>query len=588
MPDPAGPSTTARRVAAYRLGFDRLAPPSSSGEPVADDRLAADVSDGVDLAPESRMGRYLQARTRFFDRVTVNALGRGVSQIVVIGAGYDARALRYRQPGVRWWEVDRPGTQEDKRARLSRLGIATEDITFVGIDLIDRSLASSLMSAGFEPDGPALFLAEGVVTYLDSDTLLDVLRDLRSLSAPGTRLAFSVRRPGTDEAARARFDAGVAGLGEPALGSTDADDADAVLTRTRWRRVELNDRAHASGFVVAAPLFVPADQGEPVTVGRLGTFVEHMLSRRGSDTLAVHLEDTYGVRVTATKELDLGVFRVTREDTSTWIARVFPRTRTVEAARADAALLGELLHREIPAERPATADPVSVHDGQPVLVTEFVSGRHPAATPELFEVLGTLLARIHTVDTDAPPLNRPGGAWHHLVLDASVADELIAAKELLHDARLRVPKGHAGEYDQLVDALEALALPDDLPTGLVHPDFVPRNAIQDDEGQLTIVDWAGCGVGPRLASLGCLLWAAARHGPSLTAAARSYGARIALERDELEHLPAALAIRPVILACWAFATGRSSLPDAAGSWTTLRPKLAKAATRASTILARDS
>jgi O-methyltransferase involved in polyketide biosynthesis len=39
------------------------------------------------------MRGYLEARTAFFDRVVVNAIGRDVRQIVVLEAGYDGRCV---------------------------------------------------------------------------------------------------------------------------------------------------------------------------------------------------------------------------------------------------------------------------------------------------------------------------------------------------------------------------------------------------------------------------------------------------------------------------------------------------------------
>jgi methyltransferase (TIGR00027 family) len=256
MPDPVGPSETARRVVAFRLGFERLGAPTG-GDPAADDRLAADASAGVEVDRSSRMCRYLQARTAFFDRVTVNALGRQVTQVVIVGAGYDGRSLRYRAPGVRWWEIDRPGTQSDKRARLSRLAIAAEHVTFVGLDLAGGGVAAALVGTGFDPDAPALFLAEGLVPYLDSRTLRVMLRELRSLAAPPTRLALSLRLSGVDPDARARFDAGVAALGEPAVGPVTAEGADDLLSECQWRPVQLNGRARSAGFVVASPVPAP-------------------------------------------------------------------------------------------------------------------------------------------------------------------------------------------------------------------------------------------------------------------------------------------------------------------------------------------
>ena len=103
---------------------------------------------------------------------------------MIVGAGYDGRALRYQAPGVRWWEIDRPQTQDDKRARLARLGVATDHVSFLGLDLAEVGVATALVGNGFEPDAPALFLAEGLVPYLDADTLRSVLGELRSLAVP--------------------------------------------------------------------------------------------------------------------------------------------------------------------------------------------------------------------------------------------------------------------------------------------------------------------------------------------------------------------------------------------------------------------
>ena len=91
-------SATAQRVAALRLTFERVAAPY--GDPSADERLARDVAAGVP-AGSSPLVHYLEARTTFFDRVVVGALDRGVAQVVVAGAGYDGRALRYAKPGAR-------------------------------------------------------------------------------------------------------------------------------------------------------------------------------------------------------------------------------------------------------------------------------------------------------------------------------------------------------------------------------------------------------------------------------------------------------------------------------------------------------
>src|SRR6516164_9686382 len=126
-------SVTARRVAAYRLAFERLE--TDYGQPTADEALARDVADGESPDLGGAMARHLRGRTAFFDRVVVNAMEREVTQVVSVGAGYDGRALRYAKAGVRWWEVDHPDTQADKRARLERLAISTPHVSFVPFDL---------------------------------------------------------------------------------------------------------------------------------------------------------------------------------------------------------------------------------------------------------------------------------------------------------------------------------------------------------------------------------------------------------------------------------------------------------------------
>ena len=256
-----GPSVTARWVAAHRLGFARVA--TGYGDPAADEALAADVAAGR-AAPANRMRDYLAARTSFFDRTVVSALDRGVQQVVVGAAGYDGRAFRYAKPGVRWFEVDHPATQRDKLERLERLGIDASHVRFVEADFARDPVASRLRAAGLDPNVPSLFLLEGVAVYLEPAVLEDVLRQFRQVAAPGSSLAISVSlsRPRGD-AARARFQATVAALGEPARSTFEAAEAEALLARTGWPLATENgdgqqtaagsDRLRTAGLLVASP-----------------------------------------------------------------------------------------------------------------------------------------------------------------------------------------------------------------------------------------------------------------------------------------------------------------------------------------------
>ena len=228
-----GPSATARRVAAHRLGFTRVA--AGYGDPAADEALATDVVGGLTV-PASRMHDYLAARTAFFDRAVTGAIDRGGRQIVTGAAGYDGRALRYASPGVRWFEVDHPATQRDKLGRLERLGVAAPGVRFVEADFTRDPVADRLRAAGLDPDEPTLFLLEGVAVYLEAAVLESVLDQFRQVAAPGSQLAISVSgaRAAGDDGARARFQAAVAAMGEPVRSTFAAGQAEALLARTGW------------------------------------------------------------------------------------------------------------------------------------------------------------------------------------------------------------------------------------------------------------------------------------------------------------------------------------------------------------------
>ncbi len=571
-------SATAQRVAAYRLGFDRL--PAPDGDPSADEALARDVAGHLALRPHAAMSRYLRARTAFFDRVVVNALERDVAQVVAIGAGYDGRSLRYARPGVRWWEVDHPDTQADKRSRIRRLGLADDAVTYVSCDLEAGGVATALSEGGFGADAPSLFLCEGVVVYLRPDASETLLSELRTLATPGTRMALSLSVEETSRAVsrrRSRLHTAIAALGEPAMGSVTLTDATDALDRSRWRPVETSERARRAGLVVLAPVWAPPPRSSPESAGAVARFMERQLYRCGADTLAEHLQSTYGMPVTGTRELDLGVFRVDRADGSSWMARILPASRPVEATRVDADLLAWLAEIGFPAERPAGPEPVSLHDGQSVLVTQRVPGAAPPPEPGILERSGRLLGRLHALPAGCPAANRPGGSWHHLILDAPPSQERCALAELLDAARARVPEGQVALYDELRREVEALDGFEDLPHSLVHPDPVPRNVIVGREGNATVIDWAGAGLGPRVVSLGCLLWAASSCGSEgVRAALRGYQEVVALDPAEWQRLDAAAKVRPLTLACWTFATGRKRLPGAAAWWRSERRRTTRA------------
>jgi methyltransferase (TIGR00027 family) len=249
-------SITAQRVAALRLTFDRE--PAPYGNPEADELLARDVAAGV-IRSESPMARYLAARTTFFDRLVVRALDGGMRQVVIAGAGYDGRALRYAKPGVNWFEIDHPDTQEDKRERLQRLAIDTAHISFVPVDFTTDDVASPIAATSHDANAPSLILCEGVAVYLEPPVLEKLLHGLRTMAAAGSRFAMTLSlSTGDPDLAqrRATFQDAVAAIGEPAPTVLTVDGAAALLEATGWRATDTpgQERARRAGFVIAGPV----------------------------------------------------------------------------------------------------------------------------------------------------------------------------------------------------------------------------------------------------------------------------------------------------------------------------------------------
>lgn len=252
-------STTARGVAAARLRAPRE--PWPGGRPDDDERLARDVAGDLVDRP-TMLERHLLARTRFVDRQVLAALDAGTRQVVVAAAGYDGRALRYARTGVRWFELDHPTTQADKRERLTRLGIDADDVTFVPADFRTDPVAGRLAAAGCDPAARSLVLCEGLAIYLEPAVLERLLAQLAQATGPGSGLLLTASTAAGDAAARerrVRLRTAVAALGEPMLSSLSAEDADALMRRAGWTPAPDEDPAdRAQGFLRALRTVAPA------------------------------------------------------------------------------------------------------------------------------------------------------------------------------------------------------------------------------------------------------------------------------------------------------------------------------------------
>jgi methyltransferase (TIGR00027 family) len=228
-------------VALTRAGFDR--PHTPGGDPAAQRRLCRGMRPGS----AGELGPSLAARTRFFDERVLDAIGAGVRQVVILGAGYDDRALRFPAPGVRFFELDHPATQADKARRLRAMRAGTTGPTLAPADFRHDDLAQILAACGHDASLPTLFLCEGLLVYLDQPTCVRLLAGLRARAGDGSTLAasLSVHGEGLDSARVAAVANGRrrAGQAEPWLTILPAPAHLDLLRQAGWSPADSVDAA---------------------------------------------------------------------------------------------------------------------------------------------------------------------------------------------------------------------------------------------------------------------------------------------------------------------------------------------------------
>lgn len=233
-------SRTSQAVAVTRAGFSRLH--SADGDPDAQRRLC----EGMSRTEIGGHEASLAARTRFFDERVLAAIGGGIRQVVILGAGYDDRALRFRTPGVRFFELDHPATQADKARRLEAMNAAGGPV-LAAADFSRDDVGGFLAACGHEASQPSLFLAEGLLVYLDHKVSARLLSALRGRAAGSSVLAASLatHRDGLDsarvlEVANSRRRASQA---EPWLTILPAAAHLSLLSQAGWQTTESVDAA---------------------------------------------------------------------------------------------------------------------------------------------------------------------------------------------------------------------------------------------------------------------------------------------------------------------------------------------------------
>jgi methyltransferase (TIGR00027 family) len=271
------PSLTAAAVSAARAvaGVDDVASallPAPFGGVIAAIEKASTTAPWIARAVNAvsfGLVDHNELRTAAIDDALADALSSGIEQLVILGAGLDARAWRVeRLANAVVFEVDYPSTQAYKRSRIATRRPFAKDVRYVAVDFETDSLADALDRAGHDGKAPTFWIWEGVTPYLDRAAIRATLAVVGERSPPGSRIAVTYATPratplgpfATKAALRvfARFGEPIRGLLEPAEMRADLESAGFAVTSDRAPREWPGAASHSRLLLVDERLAVAA------------------------------------------------------------------------------------------------------------------------------------------------------------------------------------------------------------------------------------------------------------------------------------------------------------------------------------------
>jgi methyltransferase (TIGR00027 family) len=218
---------------------------------------------------------FLTVRDRHIDEYLKACLADGLEQLVILGAGLDARAYRFEElkNGIKVFEVDHPASQATKLEKLEQVfGSPPAHVTYVGIDFNAQRLDQRLFESGYDESLKTFFIWQGVTQYLTPEAVDSTLSFIANHSESGSGVIFDYMYPtlldGTikrGEVANMRSKRWVSGemmtfgIPEGAVtqfleqrGFTQVHDADAKYLHDTYFTGENAKRTVAYGYAIAS------------------------------------------------------------------------------------------------------------------------------------------------------------------------------------------------------------------------------------------------------------------------------------------------------------------------------------------------
>lgn len=136
---------------------------------------------------------HVISRKNYIEKLALESINKGFSQIIILGSGYDTLALRLatKYNNVFCFELDHPNTQILKKTALMNTNLPV-NFSFIAADLSRLSIKDVLkQQIHFKASKKTLLIIEGVLMYLSEQHVTNLLTELRDIFPNDLELIFT-------------------------------------------------------------------------------------------------------------------------------------------------------------------------------------------------------------------------------------------------------------------------------------------------------------------------------------------------------------------------------------------------------------
>jgi methyltransferase (TIGR00027 family) len=149
---------------------------------------ALEISEKLNPRHE-QTAAYIAVRVRFLDDFLLRMVSEGHRQVVLLGAGMDARAFRLELPAeTTVYELDHPELLALKEELLRKENARPVCHRVVLANDLHSGWAEALLRAGFSASRASIWILEGLLYYLGEAEVHDLLRQIAELAASASAL----------------------------------------------------------------------------------------------------------------------------------------------------------------------------------------------------------------------------------------------------------------------------------------------------------------------------------------------------------------------------------------------------------------